>query len=80
MHTRTPMARTQAPHRPNDIVIHSEGPGAYVIVTVHGERLGRSKDRRDAMVRACTVAKDTDASVWLCIDSFLDIYTEVVCP
>lgn len=74
------MARTQPPHRPDDIVIHTEGPRAYVIVTVDGERLGTSQDRRDAMLRACTYANDTGASVWLCIDPFLDIYTEVVCP
>ena len=74
------MARTQAPQHPNDIVIHNEGPGAFVIVTVDGERIGTSRDRRDAMVRACTVANDTGGSVWVCIDSFLDVYTEVVCP
>ena len=74
------MARTQAPHRPNDIVIHNEGPRAYVIVTVEGERLATSQDRRDAMVRACTLADETGGSVWVCMDPFLDIYTEVVCP
>jgi hypothetical protein len=74
------MARTKAPQRPNDIVIHNEGPGTYVIVTVDGERIGTSQDRRDAMLRACSVAEDTGASVWVCMDPLLDIYTEVVCP
>jgi hypothetical protein len=61
-------------------MIHAEGPASYAIVRVDGERIGTSANRRDAMALACRAAANTDATVWLCRDPLLNIYTEVVCP
>ena len=74
------MVRIKGPQCAQDIVIHSEGPGAYVIVRANGERLGKSENRREAMLRACAAAGDGEATVWVCIDPLLDIYSEVLCP
>jgi hypothetical protein len=74
------MPRTKAPRYPDDIVIHAQHSGEYVIVTLEGEWIGTSDSRREALRRACTVADHTGATVWVCIDESLEIYTEVVCP
>jgi hypothetical protein len=74
------MRRTKAPHYPDDIVIHTERSGEYVIATVEGDLIGTCDSRRDAMRRACTVADQTGATVWVCIDESLELYSEVVCP
>ncbi len=72
--------RIKGPQRADDVVIHSEGPGAYVIMTMTGERIGKSENRRDAMLRACAALRDGEATVWICIDPLLDLYSEVLCP
>ena len=74
------MPQLSAPQRVDDIVIHSQGPAAYAILKVNGERIGTSHNRRDAMLLACAAADTSGATVWMCIDPVLDIYTEVICP
>jgi hypothetical protein len=60
------IARTDQRQRPGDIVIHRDGAGAYVISQIGGERLGTCDDRFGAMRRACAIARETGANVWIC--------------
>jgi hypothetical protein len=70
----------RTPQHPDDLVILIDSSGAYVIVTIDGQRIGTSHSRRDAMRLACAAAADTGATVWLCIDASSQSYHEVVCP
>ena len=74
------MPRIRQPRDPEDIVIHIERPGAYVIVRMDGAWIGTSDNRRDAMRRACAAALGTGAKVWVHPHSASDTYNEVVCP
>jgi hypothetical protein len=74
------MARKKIPQEPGDIVIQNDGSGLYAIVRMDGQRIGTSNNRRNAMRVACAAADETGATVWLCVDAFSDIYSEVLCP
>ena len=65
---------------PGDIVIHSPGPGEYVITKMGGDEIGTSHDRLDAMRRACAAARLTGSNVWIRIEDSSNPYHEVLCP
>jgi hypothetical protein len=74
------MGQLKALQRADDIIIHNEGSTGYAIVKKDGQRIGTCQSRRDAMHLACAAAASTGATVWVCLDSVLEIYTEVGCP
>jgi hypothetical protein len=74
------IARRDQRQRPGDIVIDGDGAGAYVISTIGGERVGTCHDRFDAMRRACAMARETGANVWICAQRTSETYHEVLCP
>lgn len=72
--------REEQGQRPGDVVIRSLGAGMYVISRIAGERIATCDDRFDAMRRACAVARETGANVWIRVDGPSEIYHEVLCP
>jgi hypothetical protein len=60
--------RLRRPQTPNDIVIHRDGAGGYVIVKAEGERIGTADDRLEAMRRGWLAARATGANVWMRVD------------
>jgi hypothetical protein len=66
--------------RAGDIVVYNVARGGYVIRKLGGQRIGISRDRRDAMCQACAAARASGGYVWIAVDEKSNVYHEVLCP